>query len=111
MGQFTEGEIIIEANSKESAEAIAEQIQKLDEYISIKNDQPFSTSVTDIDADDTTVYVKLCSERFPNAEWQMQQILEMCKDLFKGQFNYFTADYTVPENLIYQEFDEDGEEI
>jgi hypothetical protein len=111
MGQFTEGEIIIEANSKESAEAIAEQIQKLDEYISIKNDQPFSTSVTDIDADDSTVYVKLCSERFPNAEWQMQQILEMCKDLFKGQFNCFTADYTVPENLIYQEFDEEGEEM
>jgi len=111
MGQFTEGEIIIEANSEESAKAIAEQINNLDEYIRTKTDEPFSTSVTDVDSDDSTVYVKLCSDRFPNAEWQMQQILEMCKDLFKGQFNCFTADYTVPENLIYAEFDEEGEEI
>jgi len=111
MGQFTEGEIIIEANSKESAEAIADQIQNLDEYIKSKTDQPFGTSVHEIDVDGTSVYVKLSSGRYPNAEWQCQQIFEMVKDLFKGQIDSFTADLIVPENVIYQEFDDGGEEI
>jgi hypothetical protein len=111
MGQFTEGEIIIEANSEVSADAIAEQILKLDEYIKSKTDQPFGTSVHEVDSDGTSIYVKLSSGRYPNAEWQCQQIFEMTKDLFKGQFNSFTADLIVPENVIYQEFDDEGEEI
>ena len=110
MGQFTEAEIIIEAKSEKSAEAIAEQIQNLDEYIKSKLDTPFNTSVTDIDASGSTVYVKLCSERYQNAEWQCQQILELVKDKFKGQIDSFTADVSVPENIIYENFEEEGGE-
>lgn len=108
MGQFTEGEIIIETKSEKSAEAIFLQIQKLDEYLKSKLDIEFSpTSVSDVDVDGETVYVKLSSERYPNAEWQCQQILEMVKDLFKGQLDSFSADLTSPENIIYEDFDDE----
>ena len=111
MGQFTDGDVTIVANSQESADKIAEQIQNLDEYIKTKNDQPFSTNITDIDASDVCVYVRLNSGRYPNAEWQCQQLLAMVKDLFKGELESFSADLTVPENIINVEFDEEGDEI
>lgn len=104
MGQFTEGEIIIETKSEKSAEAISVQIQNLDEYIKSKLDTEFSTSVSDVDVSGETVYVKLNSPRHQNAEWQCQQILEMVKDLFKGQLDSFSADLTSPENIIYEDF-------
>lgn len=107
MGQFTEGEIIIETKSEKSAEAIFLQIQKLDEYLKSKLDTEFSTSVSDVDVSGETVYVKLHSERYTNAEWQCQQILEMVKDLFKGQLDSFSADLTSPENIIYEDFDDE----
>ena len=108
MGQFTEGEIIIETKSEKSAEAISVQIQNLDEYLKSKLDTEFSpTSVSDVDVSGETVYVKLHSERYPNAEWQCQQILEMVKDLFKGQLDSFSADLTSPENIIYEDFDDE----
>ena len=106
MGQFTEGEVIIESKSKESADAIAEQIQNLDEYIKSKNDKPFGTSIHEIDVHDSTVYVKLSSGRYPNAEWQCQQILELVKDKFKTEVYTFSADLIVPETVIYEEFEE-----
>ena len=106
MGQFTEGDVTIVANSQESADKIAEQIQNLDEYIKTKNDQPFSISISDVECDDVCVYVKLSSGRYPNAEWQCKQILDMVKDLFKGKLESFSADLTVPENIIYEEFEE-----
>lgn len=111
MGQFTEGDVTIVAHTEESANKIAEQIHNLDEYIKGKNSEPFSTSIHDIDSDGTCVYVSLSSGRYPNAEWQCKQILEMVKDLFKGELVSFSADLTVPENIIYEEFDEDAEEI
>ena len=106
MGQFTDGDVTIVANSQESADKIAEQIQNLDEYIKTKNDQPFSTNITDIDNSDECVYVRLNSGRYPNAEWQCQQLLEMVKDLFKGDVLSFTADLTVPETIIHEDFEE-----
>ena len=96
MGQFTEGDVTIVATSEKSAEAIADQIQILDEYIKTKTDEPFGTSIHDIDSDGTCVYVSLSSGRYPNAEWQCKQILEMVKDLFKGELVSFSADLTVP---------------
>lgn len=110
MGQFTEGNIQIVAKSKKSAKKIAEQIKKLDNYIATKSDKPFSTSVSSVELNGDSVDVVLYSERQPNAEWQLEQIFEMCKDLFKGELLSFVADYTCPENLIYQEWDENGEE-
>ena len=107
MGQFTEGEIIIETKSEKSAEAIADQIQNLDEYIKSKLDTPFNTSVSDVDVSGETVYVKLSSERYSNAEWQCQQILELVEDKFKGDVHTFSADLTVPENIIYKDFDDE----
>jgi len=107
MGQFTEGEIIIEAKSKESADTIAEQIKNLDEYLKTKLDEPFhTTSITDVDADGGTVYVKLCSDRYPNLIWQLEQVFEMCKDLFKGDIDEFTGDYISTENHLYENFNE-----
>ena len=111
MGQFTEGDVTIHCNSPESADKIADQIQNLDEYIKSKSNEPFGTSVHNIDVDCEFVYVRLSSGRYPNAEWQCHQILEMVKDLFKGEVVNFTADLTVPENIINTDFDEDGEEI
>jgi len=112
MGQFTEMSIQIESQSEESAEKIADQIQNLNEYLTPKmGGKEFHTSINSIDTDGNTVYVELSSGRFTNAEWQTNQILEMLKDLFKGEFTTFTADYTVPETLIYQEFDDKGEQI
>jgi hypothetical protein len=111
MGQFTEGEIYIETDSNETADAVAEAIHNLDDYIKSKLDTPFSTSVHSIDGDETQIYVKLSSGRYPNAEWQCQQIFEMVKDLFKGKLYCFTADLIVPENIIYADFDDDGNEI
>ena len=108
MGQFTEGEIIIETKSEKSAEAIFLQIQKLDEYLKSKLDTEFSpTSVSDVDVSGETVYVKLSSPRYPNAEWQCQQILELIKDKFKGEVYTFSADLTVPENIIYEDFEDE----
>jgi len=111
MGQFTEGEIIIETKSEKSAEAIAEQIQNIDEYIKTKTDQPFSTSVHEIDVDGSTVYVKLSSGRYSNAEWQCQQILGLVKDKFKSDLYTFSADVIVPENIIYEDFDDEEEDV
>ena len=107
MGQFTDGEIIIETKSEKSAEAIFLQIQNLDEYIKSKLDTPFSTSVSDVDVSGETVYVKLNSEKYSNAEWQCQQILELVKDKFKGEIYTFSADLTSPENIIYEDFDDE----
>lgn len=112
MGQFTEGSIIIECNSEKSAEEIFNAICNLDEYIAKKLDgQPFSTTITDTSYSDTSVYVSLCSDRYPNAEWQCQQIFELVKEDFKGKIYHFEADLTVPENVIYAEFDDEGNEI
>ena len=107
MGQFTEGDVTIVATSQESADKIAEQIQNLDEYIKTKTDEPFSTSIIEIDSSDECVYVTLNSGRYPNAEWQCQQLLAMVKDLFKGEVASFSADLTVPENIIYEEFEDE----
>ncbi len=107
MGQFTEGEIIIETKSEKSAEAIFVQIQNLDEYIKSKVDTEFTTSVSDIDVSGETVYVKLSSDRYSNAEWQCEQILELVKDKFKSEVYTFSADLTSPENIIYEDFDDE----
>lgn len=105
MGQFTEGEITIEAKSKESAKKIAEQIKNLNQYIASKSDEAFITNVSFVEPDGKSVHVVLHSDKKANAEWQCQQILEMMKDLFKTDVCSFTADVTVPENIIYEEFD------
>ena len=105
MGQFTEGEVIIVAKTKKTANAIFNEVSKLDEYITSKSDQPFSTSITDIRIDDDCVYIKLSSDRYPNAEWQCEQILELVKEKFENKLSSFTADLTVPENIIYETFD------
>lgn len=110
MGQFTEGNIQIVAKSKKSAKKIAEQIKKLDEYIASKSDESFKTSISSVELDNDSVDVVLYSDKQPNAIWQMNEIFKMCKDLFKGELLSFVADYTCPENLIYQEWDENGEE-
>jgi len=89
MGQFTEGDVTVVALTEESANKIADQIQNLDEYIKSKTDEPFGTSVHDIDVDDTCVYVRLNSGRYPNAEWQCNQILEMKKTYSKERLNMF----------------------
>jgi len=68
------------------------------------------TSITDVDAYENDVFVKLCSNRYPNAEWQCEQILELVKDKFKSEVNTFTADVVVPENIIYEDFEEEGGE-
>ena len=104
MGQFTEGDVTIVAHTQESADKIAEQIKNLDEYIKTKTDESFSTGVHNIDVDETCIYVRLSSGRYPNAEWQCQQLLAMVKDLFKGEVTTFTADLTVPETIIHEEF-------
>jgi len=109
MGQFTEAEIIISTKSNESAKTIAEQINNLDEYLEA-NDIFGHTSITDVDVHGNEVYVKLCSDRYPNAEWQCEQILELVKNKFKLEVNTFTADVVVPETIIYKDFEDEGGE-
>jgi len=110
MGQFTEGTIQIEAISTEAADKIADQIRKITTYL-IEQGIHGDIDVNRVDVDDMVIDIDLSSNRQQNLEWQLEMIFKMCKDLFKGQMFSFTADYTIPENHIYQEWDEDGEEI
>jgi hypothetical protein len=100
MGQFTSGEITASFTNGEVAEKVAEQIANLDNYLKSKGNVG-DTNIKDIDVDANFVYVKLSSGRQLNAEWQLQQIFEMCKELFIDDMIDFDAEYAVPENLIY----------
>lgn len=105
MGQITSGEITASFTNNEVAERVAEQIANLDEYLNAR-DKGGDTNIESIDGDDNVVYVRLSSGRQQNAEWQLQQIFEMCKDLFIEDMIDFDAEYTVPETLIYWEAEE-----
>lgn len=106
MGVYTEGSIIIETKSEETAERLAESINNIEEFIKRSGKDPFHTSILDVHEDGTCVNVSLCSDRYPNAMGQCELILELVKTDFKGEVSSFSADLTAPENVIYEDFED-----
>ena len=111
MGQYGEFEIQIVCKSDESAEKVASQLELFNEYVASKTVGDFHADLGDIHVDGVYIEVNICSDRGQNAKWQTQHLFSMCKELCKGEFHTFTAEYSAPQNLIYQEFDDEGEEI
>lgn len=107
MGQYTEGSIVIELKSKSIVAKVVAQIKNMNEYIKAKSDEPFSFDIDSVKSKDKSVYVELSSDRRPNAEWRMEQISLMCKELFVKDIESFSGDFTNLDCGIY--WDEDSE--
>ena len=110
MGVFTEGRITACFDTIETANEFKVLAENFEDYlVGFLGNKNFSISINDvtIDEDDVIVYVNLCSDRYPNAQWQCEQIFEMGKRRFGDNMYEFTADLICPENIIYWTNDDD----
>ena len=102
MGQFTQVEIIIECHTDEDAKELKASLDKAEEQVQEMHDETVGLSIGEVSVDNTTVRVDLHSERYPNAEWQVEQILELCKRKHKALIEEFTADDVTATNMVYE---------
>jgi hypothetical protein len=108
MGQFGIVELVIECNGDEIAENIADNLEeKVTEFIKTKEDRPFTFFIDDISGVGATIEVRITSNRYQNAEWQGEQILEYLKEKHKGEFYEVSGEITTPETYLYYNADEE----
>jgi hypothetical protein len=114
MGVFTEGRITACFDEIEKAKEFIIIVENFEDYLEgYLGNKDFSVSIDEvtIDKDDMIVYVNLSSGRYPNAQWQCDQIFEMGKRKYKENMYEFSADLICPENIIcWTNGDDDYEE-
>ena len=100
MGMYGEVEIYATFKTEEQADKVGDNLQeKVTEYLKEKLDTPFHFFLSECDVDGSCIIIKIQSDRYQNAEWQGQQILDYMKTT-EGLVE-FTADITMPENYLF----------
>lgn len=107
MGMYGEVEIIATYETTEQTEKGFDNLQEnVTEFIKKQiPDQPFYFDLTHCDLEGRQFIIKICSDRYQNAEWQSQQLFEFMKTT-EGLIE-FTAEMMLPENIIYWESGDD----
>jgi hypothetical protein len=99
MGMYGEVDIYATFNSQELADEVSDNLEsKVIEFIKKSYEDKFSFEITDIELDDSVLIIKICSDRYQNAQWRTEQLFEYLKT-FEGMFE-FTAEMMLPETII-----------
>jgi hypothetical protein len=113
MGNYTEISISVELETEEQAKRLEIIGKGFARYMierrakQGKNDD-FSVCIDNVEIDDCNVDLLLSSGREENAEWQAEQLFEICKEEFGKDLISFSAEMNVPTNIIY--FNREDEE-
>jgi hypothetical protein len=102
MGRFTQVQILIECHTEEGAKEVANSLFGIEALVQEMHDESVGMSAEKPTVDGITVEMNLSSDRFPNAEWQAEQVLDVCKRKHKSLISEFTADDVTAENMIYE---------
>ena len=107
MGMYGEVEIIATFETEEQADKVFDNLEeKVNNFIKSKlGDEPFYFGLYECDLDGACIIIKLGSDRYQNAQWQGEQILDYMKTT-KGLYE-FTGDIIMPENFLWWNKDEE----
>jgi len=106
MGMYGEVEIYATFESEEQADIVIDNLEaKVIEFIEKINKEPFSFEIAEQDLDGSVLIIKICSDRYQNAEWRTQQLFEYLKTV--GGLYEFNAEIMMPESIISWNADED----
>ena len=113
MGQYTQGKVRAIFATDEAAGNYADDVENFEDYLAKVMIKDFDTNIIDFETTGNEITIELDSMRYPNAEWQLEQLFEMAKAKYKEELEEFSADITSPETIIFYEkgddddFDED----
>ena len=107
MGRYGEVDIIATFETTEQADRVIDNLENnVKQFIENKLDgKPFHFYLNEIDLDDTFIIIKICSDRYQNAEWQGEQTFAYLKTT-NGLIE-FTAEILMPENFLWWSIDEE----
>lgn len=105
MGMYGEVEIIATYETEAQAETVIESLEENTKELIAKEYESFHFELTECDLDGECIIIKIASDRFQNAEWQGQQLLNYMKTT-EGLYE-FTADVMTPQNYIWWNKDEE----
>jgi hypothetical protein len=103
MGVFGQVEIIIECESDEVADQIADNLEaKVTKYVEENSEyEGFHLAFDDVDGGDTCVIVNISSGRVQNAEWQGTMVKEFLLANHKEDVISIRGEVTTPESYLY----------
>ena len=106
MGMYGEVDIIATFETTEQADRVEENLElNVIKHIKKKlGEKPFDLHLIEIDLDDTSFNIKICSDRHQNAEWGGEQLFEYL--LTQEGLIDFTAEIMTPQNFISWSADE-----
>ncbi len=100
MGMYGEVDIYATFKTEEQAEKVVDSLEdNVKKHIESKIDTPYHLMFSECDLDGTCIIIKICSDRYQNAEWQGQQVLDYMKTT-EGLVE-FTGDITMPDNYLF----------
>lgn len=106
MGMYGEVEIIATYETEEKSDKVIESLEEnIKKYIESKLDTPYHFGFAECDLDGASIIIKICSNRYQNAQWQGEQAFEFMKTT--DGLVEFTADIITPENFIYYNADDE----
>ena len=99
MGMYGEVEIYATFDDEKKADVVIDNLEaKVIEFIEKRNKEPFSFEIAEQELDDCVLIVKICSDRYQNAEWRTKQLFEYLKTV--GGLYEFNAEMMMPESII-----------
>ncbi len=110
MGVFGQVELMIECESSEVAETIADDLEaKVKAFLNeTLKEKSFHLSFDDVGGDDTCITVNLSSGRVQNATWQGEMVRDYLLAKHKEDICSINGEVITPESYLY--WDKDDEE-
>tara|TARA_R110000824_G_scaffold314000_4_gene500854 strand:+ start:1624 stop:1950 length:327 start_codon:yes stop_codon:yes gene_type:complete len=103
MGQYTQGKVRAIFATDEAAGNYADDVENFEDYLAKVMIKDFDTNIIDFETTGNEITIELDSMRYPNAEWQLEQLFEMAKAKYKEELEEFSADILSPECIIFYE--------
>ena len=103
MGVFGQVEVMIQCNSEEIADKIAENLEEnVIEYIQNNTEHKlFHLEFNDMDSNDGTIIIQISSDRVQNATWQGEMVRDFLLKEHKEDIESISGDVTTPETYFY----------
>jgi len=106
MGMYGEVEIIATYETEEQADKVFESLEEnIKKHIESKIDTRYDFRFTECDLDGESIIIKVCSDRYQNAQWQGEETFEFMKTT--DGLVEFTADIIMPDNFIFWNADDE----
>jgi len=83
MGQFTQGDIQIELQTVEDADYVYNQLENIKELVEVRTGKPAHIDLHDTEVDGTVYSCNVYSNRIPNGEFHIEQVIEQVKVMVK----------------------------